>query len=255
MLRRIAFFFPLLFCLCAVAFAARMNINAANNLFARGNAEYQQQHYAEAKALYSQVIEAGVRSPDLFYNMGNACSRLGQTGEAVLYYEKARQLSPSDNDILQNLRHIAPPNNDPQQFILLRPLFWLIQLLPMRGWFLLFFVFYWLVAVSGVIYFLMRSFRSAYWGRILMRSLLVLMSASAVLALFAWYTFGHTRYAIVMKPDVRIYSGPGEKFVQLMAATEGTKVRQLQFNDPRWARVEAMDGQKGYIPAEVLRKI
>ena len=39
----------------------------------------------------------------LFYNLGNACFKSDRLGEAILWYERARLLSPRDEGIGANL--------------------------------------------------------------------------------------------------------------------------------------------------------
>src|SRR5581483_2197022 len=51
--------------------------------FKRGNDEYFHGRYAEAVAAYEQVAALGVRSEDLFYNLGNAYAKAGQLGPAI----------------------------------------------------------------------------------------------------------------------------------------------------------------------------
>jgi tetratricopeptide (TPR) repeat protein len=45
-------------------------------------------------------------SASALYNLGNSYARQGKPGMAVLYYERARVLSPNDPDIRANLRHV-----------------------------------------------------------------------------------------------------------------------------------------------------
>ena len=47
----------------------------------------------------------GYSAPAL-YNLGNAYARTGKPGLAVLNYERARLLDPSDPDLETNLRHV-----------------------------------------------------------------------------------------------------------------------------------------------------
>ncbi|MCB0278747.1 MAG: tetratricopeptide repeat protein [Calditrichaeota bacterium] len=79
---------------------------ADESLFKRGNEEYQNGNYKKALDYYTQIIENGDASPSLFFNMGNCYYKLNELGHAIQYYEKARQLSPLDEDIKANL-HLA----------------------------------------------------------------------------------------------------------------------------------------------------
>jgi len=43
-------------------------------------------------------------SAALYFNLGNACFKNGQTGQAIVYYRLAHRLAPRDPDIRANLR-------------------------------------------------------------------------------------------------------------------------------------------------------
>src|SRR5439155_5984489 len=55
-------------------------------------------------AAYEQVAALGVRSEDLFYNLGNAYVKAGQLGPAIYNYERALELDPTLEDVQFNLR-------------------------------------------------------------------------------------------------------------------------------------------------------
>ena len=71
--------------------------------FQTGNTYYSSGDYAKAIGEYEQVLNAGYHSPELYFNLGNACFRQGQLGLAVLYYTRAQKLDPRDDDIRSNL--------------------------------------------------------------------------------------------------------------------------------------------------------
>ena len=64
---------------------------------------YDQGLYREALNNYEQLVTAQVKDTELFYNMGNCFTRLGEYGEAKLYFERALVFDPSNADALHNL--------------------------------------------------------------------------------------------------------------------------------------------------------
>lgn len=62
--------------------------------------------YDQAISLYYSLMEEGYESTTLYYNMGLAYFRKKDMGRAVLYLERARRLSPRDEDIMHNLKLI-----------------------------------------------------------------------------------------------------------------------------------------------------
>jgi tetratricopeptide (TPR) repeat protein len=71
--------------------------------FEKGNTAFSAGDYAQAISAYQGILGAGYHSAELYYNLGNAYFRAGQLGRAVLYYTRARQLDPRDEDIQANL--------------------------------------------------------------------------------------------------------------------------------------------------------
>jgi hypothetical protein len=73
-----------------------------------GSSSHATQGQAQAQA------QAGYSAPAL-YNLANAYARTGKNGLAVLNYERARLLDPTDPDIQANLRHVREAAGLPPQ--------------------------------------------------------------------------------------------------------------------------------------------
>src|SRR5206468_976205 len=74
-----------------------------NTIFFRANALYGEERHPEAAAEYEKILAAGYESGNLYFNLGNAWFRAGDTGRAILEYERARRLLPRDPDTRANL--------------------------------------------------------------------------------------------------------------------------------------------------------
>ena len=70
--------------------------------FENANAAYNAGQFEKAVMLYKQILETGKHSAELYYNLGNSYYRLNQVGESIFYFEKAKQLHPTDEDINVN---------------------------------------------------------------------------------------------------------------------------------------------------------
>jgi tetratricopeptide (TPR) repeat protein len=73
-----------------------------SSLFDQGNAYYNEANYAEAVNSYKQVLQNGLHSAELYYNLGSAYYRLNQVAESIYYFEKAKKLDPKNEDIKIN---------------------------------------------------------------------------------------------------------------------------------------------------------
>jgi tetratricopeptide (TPR) repeat protein len=76
--------------------------NEAAQLFTQANTAYEAGEFATALALYDSVATE-FSSFELWYNAGNAAFRTGDLGRSILYYERARRIKPTDDDLLVNL--------------------------------------------------------------------------------------------------------------------------------------------------------
>lgn len=79
--------------------AAAYNYASADTAYSKGN-------YEEAALIYSQALEKEGVSAGLLYNLGNTYYRLGKDGEAMLCYERAKRIEPSNSLINQNLNFL-----------------------------------------------------------------------------------------------------------------------------------------------------
>jgi len=71
--------------------------------FQQANMAYQTGRLSEARDLYESILADGYVSAELYYNLGNACYRSGQLPRAILFFERARRLTPGDEDLQHNL--------------------------------------------------------------------------------------------------------------------------------------------------------
>jgi tetratricopeptide (TPR) repeat protein len=71
-------------------------------IFFKGNTYYEEGRYDKAIEVYSQLLDEGYESGNLYFNLGNSYFKKGELGRAILYYEKAGRLIPRDGDLKAN---------------------------------------------------------------------------------------------------------------------------------------------------------
>jgi tetratricopeptide (TPR) repeat protein len=91
----------LILLLCATLSVAQSTVESASEA-------YRSEDYKRSIQLYEQVVaqllSEGRESAEIYYNLGNAYFRNGETAKAILNYERALLLDPGDSDIRHNLR-------------------------------------------------------------------------------------------------------------------------------------------------------
>jgi len=73
------------------------DIKKANDLYVATS-------YAQAIEVYEEISKQGYESATLYYNLGNAYYRINKIAPAILNYERALRLDPSNLDIQHNLK-------------------------------------------------------------------------------------------------------------------------------------------------------
>jgi tetratricopeptide (TPR) repeat protein len=219
-------------------------------LIKQANQAYSKQDYAKATELYKKVIVNGYESFELYYNLGNSYFKTGQLSSAILYYEKARKLNPSDEDLNFNLkvansRIVDKIDVIPELFIKT----WsnnLVSFLNADNWAkltvitsCLFFILLLLYLFSGTM--ILRKF--AFWFSILF---LIIAATSFVFAKHQFNDVNKIKEAIVFTPTVNIKSSPDQNSIDLFVIHEGLKVRVIdQIND--WYEIRIANGSKGWV--------
>ncbi len=79
--------------------------NNVDQLFGQANEAYSREDFAGAVDLYKQCLPVA-ESAALHYNLANAYHELGDTGRAVLHYEKSLAIEPANPDTAANLNFV-----------------------------------------------------------------------------------------------------------------------------------------------------
>ena len=74
-----------------------------DELWDRANTAYINGDYHLATEIYGEILDRGLSSVKLYYNLGNSCFKEGRLGESILYYRRALRLAPGNDDIRYNL--------------------------------------------------------------------------------------------------------------------------------------------------------
>jgi len=226
------------------------------NLFAQGNAEYQKGDFASAERSYRQMLDAGVDSGSLYYNLGNVCFKQKKLGEAIYNWEKAKQKLPGDPDVKENLdlanlmvvdRIEVPP--DPFPVRLFRRAQEILSATQATRTVLILFV---ITNSLFSVYLFARNPGLCYRaliGGFIAGVLVLLMGCS-----LAWrlYDESHRQEAIVVEQKTDVRSGPGTENITIFTVHEGIKVR-VRGEANGWYQVSLPNGWNGWLQQSALR--
>jgi len=227
--------------------------------FKRGNDEYFHGRYAEAVAAYEQVAALGVRSEDLFYNLGNAYAKAGQLGPAIYNYERALELDPAQDDVQFNLRAAREAAKRKGEDRLVgaegTPL-WMRAVQPYSvgalAW--LFLALY--TVVFGfliTLHFTQPGFlRVGLWAGFAF--LAIATTISGVLLAGRLYLAERVEEAIVLPDSVQAKEGPDATYQTVFGLHAGLRVRVTE-REQDWVRVRLANGLEGWLRERDLGRL
>jgi len=236
-----------------VLFCGGAGIAAENPqaIFSRANTLYADGRYADAAAEYERLLASGVASANTYFNLGNAYLKAGQTGRAVLAYERARRLAPNDPDLRANLTFAR------QEGAAVAPAPWWTRVLfPLAAswssdalllgtacaWWLLLGL-----LVAGR--FLPAGRRAIFRAAAVAGVALAVLGASAVWRLG---TVDLRAAAVVVAPDeVAVRFEPSSGGTVYFQAKPGSTLRLLGTREG-WAQVERDDGRRGWVERDAI---
>ena len=224
-----------------------------DSLWRAGVEAYCAGDYASALLDWEQVRSAGLVSRELYYNLGDAYFKNGELAPAILWWERALRLDPSDADVRYNLEYARALTQDridevPEIFFEQ----WghaLCYLLPSNTWAVLSLIGLALTAALALLFLLGSSSgkrRLGFFAGI----------AALLLTLLCWDMAQWQRtearrqdMAIVMRPVSSVKSSPSADGAKdLFILHEGTRVRILD-NVSGFSNIELADGRQGWIPS------
>lgn len=230
--------------------------NAA--LWDEANTAYINADYRRALELYHAIESRSVASAKLYYNMGNAYFKDGKTGRAILYYNKALRLDPSDEDIRYNLDVANSYTKDHIQTV--PELFatrWIRsvrQAVSGNTWAVLSIVFFAAMLFAVMIYLLVQSLLFRKAGFFVAVASLLLFAITTSFAISERRRSTTPTEAIVMSAAVSVKASPDKTSTDMFVLHEGTKVRVgNRMSD--WIEITIADGKKGWIEARSIEMI
>ncbi len=241
--------------LVASALAAGSEPKPLPSIFDKANASYESGNFTGAETLYRQILDSGVENGPVFYNLGNACFKQKKIGQAIYYWEKARQILPRDPDVRANLElaslYVLDRIEEAPASLTTR---WLrrtvgIFTMEQEAWLVLglFLVANILAAVC------IWTRRPSVAVKALVSACLAGLLTLVFAASLAWkaYDLKHTNRGVVVAEKVDIRSGPGTDNITVFTLHEGT-VLGVHIQVSGWYQVSLPNGWSGWLPSNAV---
>lgn len=236
-------------------FAILPRAGASDAVRSRADSAYMAERYAEALGLYRQLEP----SASTLYNMGNCYYRLDSLSAAILYYERARLLSPGNENIKFNLTLAQGKTVDKaaprHEFFFVGWYRSLCHMMNVDAW-----AYVAVVAFILMLVFLgYRLFWSSGWRETVARVVYILAFVVFVLSnVFAYsqrYELTHRTGAVVMVQSSAVRSTPDQGGKELFVLHAGTRVEVVDSSLKDWSEVDLSDGKRGWIKRSAIEII
>ena len=227
-------------------------------LFSQANEAYNKGNYSKAVELYENIEKTGNVSENLYFNLANSYYKLQKIAPSIYNYEKALNIAPNNQDILDNYRFAKNMRLDqidqiPQGF--LTKLYQkIVNLCLVDTWAWLTIIFILLFVIAFIIFYRAkfsqeRKLFFAGW------TLSLLISVFCLIFAFQTESYkANTQFAIIYSNEVAIQSEPNLRSETLFKLHEGTKIQVLDIVDD-WKKIKLTDGKIGWMPKKELKEI
>jgi len=230
---------------------SNFSIAQNNELFTNANILYNEGKYQESIQSYEKILKNGVHSSDLYFNLANAYYKLNEIALSIYYYEKAKQLSPNDKDIENNMSFAQNMTVDEIDNIpetgLSKIITSITNLFSFDGWAMFSVAFVFLFAILFLGYYF--SYSTVKKRLSFVVSFIVLFFAAVTLFLaFQKEAYSkNDKPAIVFAQESAIKNEPNLRSETAFVLHEGTKVQVLETYNKNWTKVKIANGKTGWI--------
>lgn len=227
--------------------------------------------YIKSVSLYQQIASEYGANSALYYNLGNAYTKLENYGSAVLNYRKSLKLKPYNSDAKRNLAYveekvslenetlIGDKNLDPtpeQPSFLVKVRKWL-ETPGSNGWAWISASLFILCCVGVFVYYFIQSGK---WRKIAFFTALPALILSVFVLLLSFSAKQSAlavNECVLMVPQAKLKTLPTEDAKELEAPLAGgTTFRILEEKEDAdknlWVKVRLNDDFTGWLPAEAI---
>lgn len=224
--------------------------------FELANEFYSNQQYDSARVIYESLLEEDEFSFEIYYNLGNTFFKQNQLGNAILHWEKARKLSPSNQLVIENLNYAYSLTRDKfdieiksegfiKNFIYEKsPNFWSVLSISLAL----------IVGLSIFLFFTSKNDRIHQISFYVSIVVFVLLIGSIVSASMQKSYLSNSNEAIVIIPRVQVLTSPYSEAEKSFPLHEGAKV-EIIGEDGDWLEILVNKDNRGWMQVSSIEKI
>ena len=191
---------------------------------------YEAGRFATSAEKFTHLASRGIENGKLYYNAGNAFLKAGDTGRAILWYERARMRMPHDPDLRFNLaqaKTFVKDKSESAGFDVTGMLFFWKNYLP--PWLMI-----WTAIGLSAAFALYVAIRTRKKKRVFTLAgfvFFVAMILAGTTVCYDYYEKDNGRFAVILSTEASIHSGLSPEATTLFVLHAGTRVRVEEKRD------------------------
>ena len=223
------------------------NSAPGKNLFKQGNEAYSKGDFSAAIEHYEQLTATSGYGSGVLFNLANSYAQSGQTGKAILNYERALRLAPTNSDIQSNLQLIKKESGlFPREYSWSEHFF---QLLNLDQWTMSALFFLAAISVFQVISLKQRFSILVRWFVTTACLMFFILSLSGV-----FFRHPHWQPSVVTDADSRLLLSPFSSSASTGSIQQGRLVYPEKTHDG-FNYVTDETGRKGWIASSSIESV
>ena len=224
--------------------------------FQDGNAHYNNGEYLEAIDEYNRILNDGLHSFELYFNLANAHYKQNNIAESIYFYEKALQLDGDNKEVLSNLSFAQQMTIDDIDVVpnsgIKNILNGLVSVMDSDGWGVLIVILIWLTVLFLLVYFFSRNTKTKRVSFIFSFTLSGVILLSFMMVFYAKSIENNNVYAIVFDEEVQVKEEPNLRSSLRFKLHEGTKILLLN-TVGEWNKIKLTNGQSGWLKSGSIK--
>ncbi len=217
-----------------------------NNVFDIANEEYKAGNLEDAVRLYDGLLSGpGLKTADIYYNLGNAYFRLNKYGKAIASYRRALGIAPRDQDILANLRYVRSMVKDkidqPKSTEMFREMFFFHYDFNPAESEMIFMCAYLVAALLATLYLFVKP-KALRWLAVAALAVALIFGASTLVHA---YRAANPDEGVVVVEEADIRTGPGDNYMVSFNLHDGAEL-EIRKRGEDWSQIELPDGRRGW---------
>jgi tetratricopeptide (TPR) repeat protein len=237
--------------LSSIAFA-----DSDQDVWLAANTAYDNSEFQLAIDSYLKLLEKGIRTPEIYYNLGNAYFKTEQIGLAIAAFRHCLRIDHAFEPARENLHYVRQFTVDkveekPKGF-LFNIWYGIAGIFSPAGYFIFTIAVFWMLIAALSVLIL------GFGKKELLTYLLILLAILFILGSVITYSVVdeelNTKWGVLTATSAELREGPGEDFEKIFTGHEGLEFKILSQRQ-NFYLVELRNGLKGWIKSSLLTEI